>query len=359
MGNTLLVVGATGIVGSAALHHFSNLAQWEIVALSRRPIAPMNNVRHVQADLIDLSQCQKALADEKNITHVLYTALYEKPDLVAGWSDRSQMDMNHTMLKNLLDALEPVALNLKHISLMQGTKAYGLHAKQVPVPAKEKWPRATHDVFYWPQEDLLRQRQSKASWFFSILRPQLILGASIGSPMNILAAIGVYAAVMRELGKPLCFPGGGRYVHAASDSRLIVQAAQFVGTQECARNETFNVVNGDMLVWQDVWPAIAKHFDMPMGEAQPMQLSKEMPLYEDVWQRVVKKYQLKDMTMASFVNSSWQFTDRSFGFGLDQPLDRIVSPIKLRKVGFAACEDTEESMLYGLTQMQEARWLPK
>ena len=98
------------------------------------------------------------------------------------------------------------------------------------MPAKERWPRGNHDIFYWPQEDLLRERQKTEGWSFSILRPMMILGESIGSPMSIIAALGVYASVMRHLGEPLRFPGGGRYVIACTDSRLIAQAIEFVGT---------------------------------------------------------------------------------------------------------------------------------
>ena len=113
MNQTLLVVGATGIVGGAALKYFSSLAGWEVVALSRRPITPMNNVRYVHADLTDFDGCRNALMNEKNITHILYAALYEKPNLVAGWSDKDQMDLNLVMFKNLVIAVESVAPNLK------------------------------------------------------------------------------------------------------------------------------------------------------------------------------------------------------------------------------------------------------
>ena len=30
----------------------------------------------------------------REVTHVFYAALYEKPDLVAGWRDHEQMDVN-------------------------------------------------------------------------------------------------------------------------------------------------------------------------------------------------------------------------------------------------------------------------
>ena len=38
----VLIAGASGAVGSAALTHFASLPEWEVVGLSRRPpIVPM------------------------------------------------------------------------------------------------------------------------------------------------------------------------------------------------------------------------------------------------------------------------------------------------------------------------------
>lgn len=355
---TILVAGATGIVGGAALEHFAVQPGWDVLAVSRRPVAARAGVRHLSLDLTDAAACRAAAGHFGGVTDLLYAALFEKPNLVAGWRDRDQMAVNLAMLRNLLDALEPAAPGLRHITVLQGTKAYGLHHVQVPVPAKERWPRAAHEVFYWPQEDLLRERQARAGWTFTVLRPQLILGHAVGSPMNVIAAIGVYAATMRELGRPLCFPGGGRYVHAASDSRLIARAAQFAATHPAPDHATYNVVNGDMLVWQDVWPAIARHFGMQVGEPAPMQLASEMPAHESVWQRVVERHGLVPLPWERLLGSSWQFTDRTFGWGLDRPLDRIVSPIKLWQAGFTGCEDTEDAIVYWLSRMQQERLLP-
>jgi nucleoside-diphosphate-sugar epimerase len=355
---TILIAGATGIVGSAAVEHFSALPGWRVITLSRRPPIATLGAQHVSLDLLDAAACRRALSGLGDVTHLFYAALYEKPDLVAGWRDRDQMDVNLAMLRNLLDALAPAARGLRHITIMQGTKAYGLHDKQVPVPAKERWPRAPHDVFYWPQEDLLRENQPRSGWTFSILRPQLILGCAVSSPMNVIAAIGVYAAVMRELGHPLAFPGGGRYVHGASDSRLMARAAEFVATAPAAANQTYNIVNGDMLVWQDVWPAIAAHFRMPLGEPSPMKLADEMPRHENVWTRIAARHGLKVPAMAQLLGSSWQFTDRTFAYGLEKPLDRIASPVKLWKAGFNGCDDTEDALLYWLARMQQLKLLP-
>ena len=355
---TILIAGATGIVGGAALEHFASLPGWQVLAVSRRPVAPREGVRHLALDLTDAAACRAAASHLGGVTDLLYTALFEKPNLVAGWRDRDQMDVNLAMLRNLLDALEPASPQLRHITILQGTKAYGLHHVQVPVPAKERWPRASHEVFYWQQEDLLRERQPRGGWHFTVLRPQLILGHAVGSPMNVIAAIGVYAATMRELGRPLGFPGGGRYVHAASDARLIARAAEFAATRGAADNAIFNVVNGDMLVWQDVWPAVARHFGMALGDPAPMRLSEEMPRHEATWQRIVERHGLRSMPMDRLLSSSWQFTDRTFGYGLERPIDRIVSPIKLWQSGFAGCEDTEDAIVYWLSRMQRERLLP-
>jgi nucleoside-diphosphate-sugar epimerase len=356
--NVMLVAGATGVVGAAAVEHFAALPGWEVIALSRRPATASVNVRHLPVDLTDADACKRSLVGLDDVTHVLYAALYEKPDLIVGWQDQEQMRVNLAMLRNLLDALEPVAHGLRHITLLQGAKAYGVHVGQAPVPAKERAPRHPHENFYWLQEDFVRERQAKAGWSYSILRPQIVLGYALASPMNVIPAIGVYAAIMRELGRPLAFPGGGRHVNGASDSRLIARAVEFVGTNPVAQNETYNNVNGDALCWHDIWPSIAAHFGMSLADAQPMKLADEMPKYESVWSRIVEKHGLQPLSLSQLVNSSWQYADRVFAYGIETPNDTLMSPIKLRNAGFDGCEDTEDSLLYWLSRMQRNKLLP-
>ncbi len=356
--HTILIAGATGVVGAAAVAHFAALPEWQVLALSRRPGPLPEGVVHVPLDLADPAACHAAAPGLAHVTHVMYAALFELPDLVAGWRDPRQMAVNEAMLRNLLDALAPVAMGLRHITLMQGTKAYGGHVTPAPVPAKERWPRHDHANFYWLQEDLLRARQPHAAWTFTVLRPQIILGHATGSPMNVVAAIGAYAAVRREAGLSLCFPGGGRYINAASDSRLIARAAEWAGTHEIAANETYNVLNGDMLVWQDIWATVARRFGMDAGPPEPCSLTHTMPLREAEWARVVERHGLQPLTLAQLVGSSWQFTDRAFAHGLDNPADSVLSGIKLRQHGFADCMDTEDALGHWLERLQQQRLLP-
>ena len=355
---TILVAGGTGIVGAAAIEHFATLPQCRVLALSRGRQPLPASVERVQLDLRNAQECRRVLGTQTQVTRVVFAALYEKPDLVAGWRDPEQMQVNVDMLRNLLDALEPSAPRLRHITLLQGTKAYGSHIEPIRNPAKERWPRHPHENFYWLQEDLLRERQGHGSWTFTILRPQVLLGFAIGSPMNVIAALGAYAAVLRELGQPLSFPGGGAFINGATDARLLARAMAFAGTSAAAANQTYNVVDGDVLVWQDIWAAIAAHFRMTVGDAQPLRLAQVMPQHEPVWARIVEKHALRRTTLAELVGSSWQFTDRVFGYGLAQPSHSVLSPIKLRQAGFADCEDSEDAVLYWISRMQHANLLP-
>ena len=357
--HTILIAGASGVVGKAATEHFAALPDWQVLAVSRRAFPLPDGALHVPLDLTDANACQAAAGSLAGVTHVLFAALFELPELVAGWRDERQMKTNEAMLRNLLDALQSSAKGLRHVTLMQGTKAYGGHVEPAPVPAKERWPRHQHANFYWLQEDMLRERQPRGAWTFSILRPQLVFGYAVGSPMNIVGAIGAYAAVLRELGQPLTFPGGGRYINAASDARLIAQAAHFCATHEQAANETYNVLNGDMLVWQDLWASIARRFGMEAGPDAPMQLTSAMPAHEAAWQRVVERHRLQRNTLEQLVGSSWQFTDRALACGIERPANSVLSPIKLHQHGFHGCMDTEDSFHDWLERMQQAKLLPR
>ena len=59
----------------------------------------------------------------------------------------------------------------------------------------------------------------------------------VGSPLNIMAAIGAFAAISRESEIPLRFPGGPERIGEATDARLIAKAMEWAGRSKIARNE--------------------------------------------------------------------------------------------------------------------------
>ena len=125
MQNKVLVVGASGLVSTAAATSFAR-AGWHVVAASRRypELLDDANIDFVSMDLQDKESCAKICQKLTGVTHVVYTAVYELPGLVDGWSDPIQIRTNARMLENLLVSL--VHYNqLQHVTLLQGTKAYG------------------------------------------------------------------------------------------------------------------------------------------------------------------------------------------------------------------------------------------
>ena len=233
----VVVAGATGLVGNAALRHFSAAGGCEVVALSRRRPRDLYGASFVPVDLADAAQCAAMARALQGATHLVYAALYEKPNLVDGWRDETQIRTNDLMLRNLMAALEPAASSLRHVALLQGTKAYGVHVRPLTVPAREgRSEMYEQPNFYWAQENFLRELQRGKNWHWSILRPVLIVGLAMGGAMDLIPPLGVYAAMLREQGRALDFPGGAARVAQAVDVDLLARAIAWAGDSDAARN---------------------------------------------------------------------------------------------------------------------------
>ena len=347
-----LVVGALGLVGRAVLEALEVQGGCEVVAVSRRPPDFPTRARFLQLDLTDRAACGRQLGRLSGVTHIVYAALYEKPDLIAGWRDDGQIETNTRMLANVLDFVTPA----RHFTLLQGTKAYGAHLAPMKLPGKESDPRHAGANFYWSQEDLLRGTSADGGWHFSIMRPQIVCGLALGSPMNMVSAIGVHAAVMRELGQPLRFPGRGGFVTEATDARLLARAILWAGDEPRCAGETFNITNGDILDWTALYPEFADHFRMPSAAPRPLQLSEAMPEHSGAWERIVARHGLAPHSMDQLIGASWQFADAVFGYHGGQTT--LLSTIKARQFGFADCIDTGTMFRQHFSALQAGKVLP-
>ena len=119
-----LVLGGLGLVGQAVVRTALRRGD-EVVAVSRRRPEDPGGATWLSLDLTDRTACARTLGSPElaDVTHVVFAALYEKPDLIAGWRDPEQIRVNTDMLRNTLDFVQP----LEHLALLQGTKAYGAH----------------------------------------------------------------------------------------------------------------------------------------------------------------------------------------------------------------------------------------
>lgn len=359
MTGTVLIAGASGLVGTAAAIEFAQ-AGWQVIALSRRvpELLAALPITHLALDLTDAEACRQAAASLNHVTHVVYTAVFELPGLVAGWSDPLQIETNGRMLRNLLEPLSRVA-KLQHVSLLQGTKAYGAPYRQMRVPARESQPRVDHVTFYWVQEDYLKELSAAHGFGVTVLRPQLIVGPNHGVVMNLPPVIGIYAAIRQELGLPLAFPGGAEWVWEAADVRLVGAALLWAANEPRARNETYNLTNGEVFSFRDMWPALAGHFGMTPGPDESLKLADYIPAHAEVWQRVVNKHELRSIPLAGLLGESHFYADMCFAHGATQsPPPIFVSTVKLKQHGFTTAWNTEASFRYWLRDLATRRILP-
>ena len=352
-----LIAGALGVVGRAALRELELATDWELVGLSRREPDFKTRADFRAVDLRDRSRCARALEDVRGVTHLVYAALHEKPQLVSGWTETDHGEINLAMLENLLDAIESPAL--EHITLLQGTKAYGAHTgRPSPLPAREREPRFDHQNFYFLQQDRLVERQAGRDWAWTILRPQVVLGVAVGSAMNVVGSIGAYAALCRELDRPFSHPGHANAVAECVDARLLARAIEWAATTPACANEVFNIANGDVIAWRDLWPEIAAFHGLPLGAPELCRMSEEMPKHAETWRKLADREGLRVNDLDALIGLSWQYADLLWGAARVPERPPLISTIKAREFGFQDCIDTGDAILQLLGEMQRERYLP-
>lgn len=356
---TALIVGASGLVGTAAAHAFLD-AGWDVIAASRREpeLLDGRHHQHLPLDLQDEQACRSACAALTHVTHVVYTAVYELPGLIQGWSDPHQIETNGRMLRNLI---EPLAAhgNLRHITVLQGTKAYGGAVRPMRVPAREQQPRVEHPNFYWLHEDYIAQKSAACGFDFTILRPQLIVGPNHGVVMNLPPVVGAYAAIRRHEGLPFGFPGGADWVWEAVDVRLVGNACLWAATTAAAAGETYNLTNGEVFMWRDMWPAIAATLGVEPAADEPVSLAQYLSEREDTWDAIVAAHDLQRIPLMTLLGESHHYADMCFAYGAEQaPPPTFVSTVKIKQAGFTETHNSEESFCYWLRDLQQRRILP-
>jgi nucleoside-diphosphate-sugar epimerase len=359
MTGTVLIAGASGLVGTAAAIAFRD-AGWEVLALSRRrpELLDGRGCLHLPLDLQDADACRAAAAQLGRVTHVVYAAVYELPGLIAGWSDPQQIETNGRMLRNLLDPLLERA-SIRHVTILQGTKAYGGHVRPMRVPAREDQPRVEHPNFYWLHEDYIRDASARHGFAFTILRPQLVVGPNHGVVMNPLPVIGIYAAMRRAEGLPFSYPGGVDWIWEMVDAGLVGRAALWAAQAPAAVGQTYNLTNGEVFMWRDLWPAMAHTLGVPTGPDEPVSLAAYLPARAALWDDIVRRHGLQPLPLAALLGESHFYADLCFAYGATQPpAPTFVSTVRIRQAGFTEAVDTEQSVCGWLEDMMKRRILP-
>ena len=344
-----LVTGATGVVGRNLIAHLDSDPAWKVYAISRRKPDLEGRYVHIELDLLERRACEQRLGALDGVTHVFHCAYIEHPQ------PAQMVAPNLALLRNLVECVEPAAPALEHVLFMQGTKYYGSHLGPFRTPAREDDPRHMPPNFYYDLQDYLTERQRGKRWTWSAPRPHAVIGFAVGNPMNLSTVIAVYASLCKALDLPLAFPGteaAYRALYQCTDAGLLAHAMTWMATDAACANRAFNVVNGDLIRWQNVWPSFARFFGLELAPPRKIDLVQTMADKGPLWQQLAARHGLKPYRYEELV--SWRYGDVVFASGHD-----IVSDMGTTwRTGFHEVVDTEAMFLRVFDSYRRERIIP-
>ena len=278
---------------------------------------------------------------------------------------------NDALLETSITAITALAPRIRSVILQTGGKAYGLlfseHVNLTP-PFHESLPRVPppwgNEIFYYSQWDILNRLCADAgnSWTFTEVRPDTIIGFVPGTnAMNVAQGLGFYLSLFREVhgaGARCAYPGtaaGYRSRHTDSSQDVIARMEIFAALEpeKCGGGRAFNVADGEVVTWADVWGGICAYFGLqgvpPNEETAPA--GNFVGEHADRWSGVVEREGLEGMDLLAH---NWWFVERI----LQIPFDRQFDLSSAREVGFKETVDTTRGYTLVFDRMRQAKMIP-
>lgn len=250
--------------------------------------------------------------------------------------------------------------------------------------------------FYYRQQTILHDFCQKNGVEWVVTHPTEVLGFVQGNFMNLANAAGIYAAVSKELGDELIWPGSEEFyslITMFTDAGLHARFCNWAALEPKAANQAFNVVNGDADSWMDLWPRVARYFDLKIAPDQftrPAPLASERALQpnpplsvaaatlglqgrtpqsfirqrvdlvkwsqtqavQDAWKRMVQRDNLDG---GALNKASWAFA----GFAWGRDYNGVLSMSKARKLGWTGYLDSWDNLEAVFDEMRNAFIIPK
>jgi nucleoside-diphosphate-sugar epimerase len=350
-----LVVGATGIAGRGVSQELVERGA-RVHGLSRKSDGLAHGVTHVAADLTNAETVKTAVAGLKP-THLFFTTWSRQAN------EEENIKVNAGAVRTLLDAVAP-ARSVAHVALVTGLKhylgpfdAYLRAGTLPPMPVREEQPRLDIPNFYYAQEDEVYAAAARDGFTWSVHRPHTIIGKAIGNAMNMGSTLAAYASICKETGRKFKFPGSAAQWNGLSDmtdARVLGKQLVWASTHDFAKNNAYNIVNGDIFRWNWMWPRIAKWFGVDWegftGEVTP--LETQMSDDATVWKRIVDKHGLVEPDLAR-VASPWH-TD----LDLSRPIEVMTDMAASRKRGFSVFQSTEDAFFDLFATLRSDKVIP-
>ncbi|CAE7210415.1 hypothetical protein PTNB73_09168 [Pyrenophora teres f. teres] len=411
-----IVTGATGILGREIVFELSqHRQQWPTIhALSRSKKEDYpDNVIHNHIDL--QSSPDEMAADLKSVRgEYIFFAAYLAQD-----AEEDAWSVNGRMLSNFLFALEKnnAIKEVKRIILVCGAKQYGVHLGMPKQPMTEDAPWLTDTSkwppnFYYNQQNILHEFCAKHSKEWVVTYPNDVIGFAMGNFMNLASSIALYAVVSKELAassssnnNEIIFPGSPSFYtkfDSFTSSKLHAEFCAWAALEPRAANQAFNVVNGDVESWMNLWPKVVRYFGASVkkdqfggtagssdgnGMASSVDMAPQPPVsvqaaelglqgtaavqdgnkveqhinlvkwaekgdVREAWERVAQR---EGLDKTAFDKATWPF----LGFVLGRNFDLVISMSKARECGWKGYRDTWGSLRDVFDEMRGAGVLPK
>lgn len=396
----------TGILGREIVFELAkDTKTWPTVyALSRSKKEDYpSNVKHTHLDLQGNPEDMANELGHIDAEYVFFTAYLAQDD------EDDATRVNGDMLQNFISALKltGAAKKIKRFILTTGCKQYGVHfgAPKNPMQESDHWLKnpSYPSNFYYRQQEILKKEAEENNWEWTVTYPNDVVGVAKGNFMNLVSAIGIYASICKELDQPLIWPGSPHFYtkfDSLTCSTLHAQFNAWAAFAPGAANQAFNVVNGDVESWQNLWPRVASKFGlkipekmfedkdfknefgdqgllMPLKETPPISefaaqaglvgtpalqqslveakidLSKwaQRNDVKEAWKKLADR---EGLDKSAFDNATWMFLN----FVLGRNFDLVISMSKARKAGWTGYQDTWESIDGALDRLVGEKVVP-
>jgi nucleoside-diphosphate-sugar epimerase len=227
----------------------------------------------------------------------------------------------------------------------------------IPVGPFDLFSAGGSDNFYYTQEDEVYSAAERQGFTWSVHRPHTIIGYALGNAMNMGITLAVYATICRETGRPFVFPGSLQQFEGltdVTDARILARHLEWAATSEAARDQAFNIVNGDIFRWNWLWPKLATDFGI---EAAPYPgrttlLKPRLAAAGPVWAGIATKYGLAESDINK-LTSAWH-TDMDLG----RETEVVTDMTKSRLAGFHDYQPTLASFLDLFARLRGERIIP-
>ncbi|KAG8873785.1 hypothetical protein FRB97_006435 [Tulasnella sp. 331] len=246
----VIVTGATGINGRAIIKKLCEQPEtWGTVyAVSRSSTEEYpSHVKHITTDFLNPgANIAEKLKGVQGVEYIFYAAYRQE------LNDQGNWDTNVKMLQNFLEALQISGIqtsSLKRIVITLGAKWYGVQFGPVRNPCVEDDPRVEAPFppnFYYGQVDVLKSAAKGQQWDWVAALPSAVQGFAKGNAMNFASSLALYAAITKELGEELIFPGSQESYFgwdSLSYAPLVAEFEIWAALNPACGNQLLNIEN--------------------------------------------------------------------------------------------------------------------